>query len=249
MNRSFDVSVVIPVFNGERYLADAIDSVLAQAGVEVEVVVVDDGSTDGTAAVASRYGDRIHLVRQPNRGVAAARNHGIRISQADVLAFLDADDLYTPDKFACQLPRLRKNPEVDIVIGQLKPFPTPDQRGTVSAAPGQAADELQSLSFGCSVFRKPIFDQVGPLSETMTFCEDWDWFMRAREAGVRMLIHRDVVLHNRLHEHNATRQREAGQKFILEMFRRSLARRRAGEKAAAPLPPLSSFFESDEAAP
>ncbi|MEX1114064.1 MAG: glycosyltransferase family A protein [Akkermansiaceae bacterium] len=249
MSRSYQVSVVIPVFNGEKFLAEAIESVLAQKQPDIEILIVDDGSTDGTAAVAEKFGDAVRLIRQPNRGVSAARNHGIRLAQAEVLAFLDADDLFTPDKFALQLPRLRNNPGIDVVIGQLKPFATGEKKKTISASVGQAADELQSLSFGCSLFRGRVFDRIGPLSETMRFCEDWDWFMRAREARVGMLIHRQIVLRNRLHEENATRQREAGEKFLLEMFRRSLARRRAGNGGSQTLPPLSTYFETAEVLP
>jgi len=207
--------------------------------------VVDDGSTDGTAAVAENFRGAIRLIRQPNRGVAAARNHGIQLAQAEVLAFLDADDLFTPDKFALQLPRLAENPGIDIVVGQLERFSNTDH-GAISQTYSKAIDDLQSLHFGCSLFRKKVFDRIGPLSETMRFCEDWDWFMRAREAHVGMLIHRHVVLRYRLHGNNATRQREAGEKFLLEMFRRSLARRKAGNTAPKSLPPLSSHFETKE---
>jgi len=119
LSKSFQISVVIPVFNGEKFIQEALESVLAQNEPSVEILVVDDGSTDGTAAVAENFRGAIRLIRQPNRGVAAARNHGIQLAQAEVLAFLDADDLFTPDKFALQLPRLAENPGIDIVVGQL----------------------------------------------------------------------------------------------------------------------------------
>lgn len=249
MNRPVQVSVVIPVFNGERFLAEAIESIRVGPETAVEILVVDDGSTDATAAVAAGFGDRIRLIQQPNRGAAAARNVGIQAARADVLAFLDADDRFSADKFDLQLERLRRNPEVGIVLGQIRYHsvsgPTPDLRPSSS----DPASEHLFLSFGCSLIRRTAFEAVGPLSESMRHCEDWDWFMRAREAQVRFLIHRHVVLHVRLHEGNATRQREAGSRFILEMFRRSLARRKAGNAGPVSLPPLSSFLEPEESVP
>lgn len=249
MNQSSLVSVVIPVFNGDRFLAEAIESIQAPPEIEVEIIVVDDGSTDNTVAVAASFGDRVHLVRQSNQGPAAARNHGIRCARADLLAFLDADDLYSADKLALQLERLRRNPDVGVVLGQLRYFSVSDQpEAPGSTAPNPAAEHL-FLNFGCALVRRSVFDAIGPLDETMRFCEDWDWFMRAREAQVRFLIHRQVILYGRLHDRNVTRQREAGNKFVLEMFRRSLARRKAGQAAPAPLAPLSTFLEPEEVAP
>lgn len=249
MNRPVHISVVIPVFNGERFLAEAVESVRARPETGVEIVVVDDGSTDGTAAVAAGLGDRIRLIRQPNRGAAAARNAGIRAARADVLAFLDADDRFTPDKLDLQLERLRRNPEVGIVLGQLRYHAVSDPVPEPKTSPLEPHSEHLFLAFGCALIRKSVFDAIGPISETMKFCEDWDWFMRAREAGVGIRIHRHVVLHGRLHEGNVTRQREAGSRFILEMFRRSLARRKAGAAGPASLPPLSSFLEPEDPGP
>ena len=249
MTQAFEVSVVIPVFNGERFLAEAIESLQAPPDTQVEVIVVDDGSTDGTAAVAAGFGDRVRLLRQSNQGPAAARNHGIRSAQGDVLAFLDADDLFSAAKLTLQLERLRRHPDVGIVLGQPRYFSTSDLPESFHPAEPNPAAEHLFLSFGCSLVRRSVFDAIGLLDETMRFCEDWDWFMRAREAQIRFLIHRDVVLHSRLHDRNLTRQREAGKKFVLEMFRRSLARRKTGQSAPPSLAPLSTFLEPAEVTP
>lgn len=244
MNPTIQVSVVIPVFNGERFLAEAVRSVEAQSVSEVEILAVDDGSTDGTAEVAAGFGGRIRLVRQANLGPAAARNRGIRLARADVVAFLDADDLFSPDKLSLQLDRLRRNPGVDVVIGQLRHFSVDSEPEWDGLKPPDPSDDHLFMQFGCSLIRRSVFDTVGLLSESMRFCEDWDWFMRAREARLGFLVHRHVVMHKRLHESNLTRQREAGKKFVIEMVRRSLARRKAGN-AMDSLPPLSSFMEAE----
>lgn len=238
------ISVVIPVFNTERFLGDAIASVHAQGEKSLEVIVVDDGSTDGSAAVAERFGNPVRVIRQANAGPAAARNRGIAAARADYLAFLDADDLYSADKIAVQADRLDRHPEVDIVVGQLEYLML---GGADGSEPGFSPhdDDHLSLQLGCCLFRRRVFDRVGLLDESMRLTDDWDWFMRAREAGIPLLLHRDVVLHQRIHTDNITRHREAGARETLELVRRSLARRRAGLGGAASLPPLATFFEPE----
>src|SRR5437867_2556724 len=112
------VSVVIPVYNGERYLADAIQSVLDQTYENFEVIVVDDGSTDESAAVAKRFGEAIRYVHQANGGVSKARNTGIAEARGVYLAFLDQDDLWLPDKLSVQVAYLDSHPEVGAVYCQ-----------------------------------------------------------------------------------------------------------------------------------
>jgi glycosyltransferase involved in cell wall biosynthesis len=97
------ISCVVPVFNGERYLGEALDSILAQTYRPLELLVVDDGSTDGTAALVTRYRDQIRPLFQPNAGQAAARNLGLSVARGEFVAFLDADDLWHPEKLARQM--------------------------------------------------------------------------------------------------------------------------------------------------
>lgn len=238
------ISVVIPVFNAELFLAEAIDSVLAQDTGTFDIIVVDDGSTDDSAAVASRFGAPVQVIRQANAGPAAARNRGLAAARGEYVAFLDQDDLYCADKFSLQSERLDHHPEVDVVIGQ-------HQYLMLDAVAGDAPhfseyhDDHLSLQLGCCLFRRSVFERVGLFDETYRLCDDWDWFMRAREAGVPLLIHQHVVLRQRIHTANLTRQREAGARQTMLMVRRSLARRRSlGVRAS--LPPLASYFEREQ---
>src|SRR5438309_10234328 len=111
----YTVSVVIPTYNHARFLTRAVDSVLAQTLSPAEVIVVDDGSTDETHAVLARFGGRVRAIRQENGGVAAARNNGVRMSTGHLLAFIDADDIWLPDKLRCQVERFIAEPDLGLV--------------------------------------------------------------------------------------------------------------------------------------
>src|SRR5262245_16865951 len=123
------ISVIIPVYNGERYLAEALVSVLAQTHPPTEIIVVDDGSTDTTAQIAQRYAPRIHYHFRPRgavSGAAAARNHGAYLAQGDYLAFLDADDVWLPDKLRLQMAAFAHDPALDQVFGHVQQFISPE---------------------------------------------------------------------------------------------------------------------------
>lgn len=113
-------SVIIPAYNSAATIATAIDSVLAQTWPAHELIVVDDGSTDATAERIRAYGERVRYVHQPNAGVSAARNHGIRVATGDWLAFLDADDLYLPDRLKWHADWIRREPGLDFLVGNFE---------------------------------------------------------------------------------------------------------------------------------
>src|SRR5436853_333315 len=117
-----DVSCIVPVFQGERYLRDAIASILAQTSPPFEVIVVDDGSSDRSVAIAESFGPPIRVLRQDHRGVSAARNHGVRAARGALLAFLDADDLFLPAKLAQQLARFTVRPELELSAAYTENF-------------------------------------------------------------------------------------------------------------------------------
>lgn len=247
MKRAPRISVVIPVFNGEEFLGAAIESVLAQAELALEILVVDDGSTDESATVAQRFGEPVRVIRQPNSGHVTARNRGLAAARGSYITSLDADDLYSPDKFTLQAARLDSRPDIDMVIGQLSYLLANGTRADSNERFSEHLDDDHlSLSFGGCLFRRGVLERVGLPDETMRFCDDWDWFMRAREARIPLLVHRHVVLHQRLHAGNMTRQREESAQFILEMMRRSVARRRGGLRIATSLPPLATFLEPED---
>src|SRR5712692_8045370 len=113
----FFVSVIVPVYNGEAFLAEAVDSIQRQAYQPLETIIVDDGSTDGTAGIAARFKDNVRYVYQSNNGPPAARNKGLKMARGNVIGFLDADDLWSENKLELQLAYLAEDSSVEIVLG------------------------------------------------------------------------------------------------------------------------------------
>lgn len=222
------VSVVIPVHDNVAHLEAAIDSVLAQSHDAVEVVAVDDGSTDGSATVLADYGDRIRSVRQPNRGVAAARNRGVRLAAGAYLAFLDADDRFPPDRCARAVDTLRRRDDVDAVVGVMDEFlsgaATGDPAGVGMRSPRRG---VVARLPGTLTIRRSAFGRVGPFDEGLTGSESIDWFARAEAIGLRLEHLGSVMLERRLHGDNASLAdpRRLGAEYLEVVVRRVRARR------------------------
>ena len=152
------VSVVIPVYNCESYLGESIQSVLDQVYRPIEVIVVDDGSTDGSPAVAQSFvTPELRYVYQPHSGLSAARNKGISHSQGSFLAFLDSDDLWLPRKLTLQLEAFHSDPELDMVFGQIEHFISPELAGKFDEHDRPLPGNFPGYSAGTMLIRKSSF--------------------------------------------------------------------------------------------
>jgi glycosyltransferase involved in cell wall biosynthesis len=227
------VSVVIPAHNGERFLAEAVASVLAQEQDGLELIVVDDGSTDGTAQVARSLGAR--CLEQENLGPAAARNAGIEAASGELIAFLDHDDLWPAGSLRALIARLEAEPELDLVMGRIRVEYLPGALPIEIPVDGPD-DTLTHVNLGAGLFRRHVFDRVGLFDPAFPHAEDVDWFLRALEQRVPMRIIDAVTLVYRLHGANVTRDQARHQAFVARALRQSLERRRAGGESVAPLP-------------
>jgi glycosyltransferase involved in cell wall biosynthesis len=187
------VSVIMPAYNVEPYVGDAIRSALAQTFTDFELVVVDDGSTDGTANVVkdlARQDRRVALVQQANCGLAGARNSAMRAARGEYFALLDSDDLWDQQFLETQVALLESRPEVDIVTGNAwylggpnhaqvaRPYPDPRPDPSLASIIG---DEWSV--FIMSVFRRRVYTAIGPFDESMRSNEDYDFWLRAAIAG------------------------------------------------------------------
>lgn len=226
------VSVVIPVRNGAAFLAEALQSVQGQTRPADEIVVVDDGSTDDSAAIAEAC-DGVLVLRQAQAGPAAARNAGVAATSGELIAFLDADDTWMPDKLALQVRELEAQPEVGGVLVAQRLLLTPgvpppywairadgtlNERAVTGTAPPSTL-----------LVRRAAWDLVGPMDPTMKVGEDTDWLLRAAELGVRIERMDAVLLNRRIHSGNLTRDELAMRRSLALALKRRLDRRRAGQ--------------------
>ena len=241
--RNPSVSAIIPVYNSEAFLLDAVASIRRQRIDVLEIIIVNDGSTDGTAEAIETLNGPIRSASQPNSGPAAARGRGIQMARGNVVAFLDADDLWPNDKLEIQLGHLATHPSVDVVLGQTQHI------RQSSVAPGEAryekgADPWTTLMFGAALIRTSAFETVGLPDRSFRFDDDVDWFLRAKELGVSIMTHPDVAVLYRRHESNLTNQRMTDQHYFLMALKRSIERRRrAGNGNVSP---LDDWFDRDE---
>jgi glycosyltransferase involved in cell wall biosynthesis len=226
------ISVMIGAYNAAPYLGEAIESVFAQSYRPIELIVIDDGSTDATGEVARAYGDAIVFAQQPNAGNGSARNHAARLASGSLFAFLDADDRFTPDKLRLQYDALSNDPGIDIVFGHVQEFVspelTPEQRAAVRAA---APSPMPWTAPNLMLVRREAFERVGPFSEELRVGVTVDWYARSRDMGVSSHMLSDVVLERRLHlTNNGLRERSSRSQY-LEVLKASLDRRRAAANA------------------
>jgi glycosyltransferase involved in cell wall biosynthesis len=192
------VSVIIPVHNAAPFIAEALASVLTQRYRRIEVIVVDDGSTDGSAGIALRVTDeRCRILHQAQHGAAAARNLGIAASTGALLAFLDADDVWPAAKLEVQVRALDADPGLDMVFGHYLPL---TERNDIPAD----ARPLPGYSLGTLLIRRHSFASVGPLSTSWRVGEFIDWYARAEEQGLRHAMLPDVLLERRVHAASLT---------------------------------------------
>lgn len=215
------VSVVIPAYNAEAFVEAAVESVLGQEGARLDVIIVDDGSTDRTGEVLRRFGAQVRIRSQGNAGSSAARNLGAALARGEYLAFLDADDLWAPGKLKRQLAAFACDPGLDVVWGGVREFrdgedPAASQR-PVLAAPHP----------GAALLRREAFERTGGFSDVFRETEVVEWATRILEPEFRQARVDDVVMYRRLHGTNKGLDNEAARREYLAVLKRHLDRRRS----------------------
>jgi glycosyltransferase involved in cell wall biosynthesis len=226
------VSVMIGAYNAAPYLGEAIESALGQDYEPIELIVVDDGSTDGTAEVARRYTEA-KVIQQENGGNGSARNRAVENASGELYAFLDADDLFTPGKLSLQKAALDADPNLDMVFGHVREFFSPelDEETRASLRP-PAPEPMPWTAPNLMLIRRESFERVGPFTTAVRVGVTVDWFARAQEAGLRYTILPETVLERRLHTQNNGLRESASRSQYLEVIRQAMERRRAAAEAA-----------------
>lgn len=218
------VSCIVPVHNGAPFLAAAIDSVLAQTHRPLEVIVVDNMSTDDSAEIAAGYGDPVRVVQAAPLGPPIARNHGIRAARMPLVAFLDADDLFHPEKLERQVAHLASRADLDISLCVAENFWEPgledEQRRYAELGRNRATH-----AFGTLLTSREVLDRVGPIDEGLPHGDQIEWFVRARAAGAVMEALPEVLMFRRMHPASRSHQL-AGLDPYLDLAGALIARRR-----------------------
>jgi glycosyltransferase involved in cell wall biosynthesis len=222
-------SIVVPVYNGERYLREALDSACAQDYEPCEIVVVDDGSEDGTPRIIRSY-DRVRRVRQDNAGLARAKNVGVEAARGEYITFLDADDVLAPDRVSTQLGYLLEHPSVGCVLGRQEIMfdgierPEWMRRDTIYG-------DLDGIPFVSAMFRRSVLESVGGFDESYAHREDRDLFVRLREHDVEIAVLPQIVLFRRFHGSNMTGS-HPGKHPLLRSLKAKVDRSRAASVAS-----------------
>jgi glycosyltransferase involved in cell wall biosynthesis len=193
------VSLIVSVYNGETFLARALESLFAQEYDPVEVIVVDDGSTDLSGQIARTFPGVLSL-HQPHGGLARARNTGLAAAHGDFVGFFDADDLAPPEKLTIQVGYLLSHPEVDCVLGRQELF----YEGEEPAAWSDRQAIFGDVNLMSAVMRTRVLREVGGFDPTYLKSEDRDLFVRLREYGAKTDVLPDIVLYRRVHGANMT---------------------------------------------
>lgn len=221
------ISVIMPLYNTERYVSAALESIFAQTLAPAEIMVVDDGSTDGSAAVVQRFLPHLRYHWQPQSGAAAALNTAVRLAQGDFLAVLDADDLWLPTKLAEQKAAFDADPDLALVFGGVEQFRSPE-----FYSPGQAIPPTEIFVGhipSAMLVRQAVFGQIGGFDPVWRTGYFLDWFLRAKNAQLKMQDLPNVVAKRRLHDANLGRRKRNQQGELVKILQRDLAWRQSQE--------------------
>ena len=220
------VSVIIPCYNAAAYLGEAVQSILDQGHHPLEIIVIDDGSTDGSGDVAQSFGSQVSYISQANEGISSARNSGLRICRGDVIAFLDADDLWPVGSLAVRLKALENHTKAGCAYGRVQQFISTDvaheERKRIICPPNAQLGR----SAGSIIVTREAFQRIGYFDPDLRLGETMDWVARAEQAGVVSVVVDAVVLRRRIHENNTVRKQKELQRDYLLALRASIHRRR-----------------------
>jgi len=216
------VSVIIPVYNGERFLGAAIESVLSQSYHPFELIVIDDGSTDGSAKIAKIY-QAVRYFFQPNGGLSAALNKGIQEARGSFFAFLDADDLWVENKLALQMSVFDQHTDLDIIFGHHQRF----YDMCLSKTPAESENKILPAPLkGAMLIKRDSFFRVGLFDTTLRVGDFIDWYKRSSEMKLKILMLPDVILKRRIHnDHQSVRNQHANKDYV-RILKASMDRQR-----------------------
>ena len=215
------ISVIVPVLDRASLIVDALESILAQSRRPDEIIVTDDGSTDGTLDVLARYREHIKVVHTRRAGPAGARNAALEVAMGDVIGFLDSDDVWPDESLAWQLDALASHPSADVICGLSDTI----LLDGVQLPPHLTIGTQRKMVVGAMIYRSALLKALDGFNPVLKFGEDTELLVRARAAGARFVLHNRVVLIHRRHGGNLTNDPRASRAWF-EIARLTIRRRR-----------------------
>ena len=226
MGNRLSVSVIITVYNTERYVREAIESVFNQTILPAEIIVVDDGSTDQTAEISKSYEPKISYIFQDNAGPGPARNTGLKNTSGNLIAFLDGDDIWDMKKIEKQKKIFEENPEIDMVFTKMKNFHSPELKPEEIIKAWGPMDEMVGHIPSSVMVKRTSFFHVGWFSSHFKIGEWVEWYAKSKEKGLNEYIIQEVLVHRRLHTSNIGIRERRSQNDYLRIVRETLKRRK-----------------------
>lgn len=220
------LSVIMPARNASAFIDEALLSIRQQVSVDpaaIEILVIDDGSNDDTATRARAH-PHVRVLKGPVKGIAAARNLGLRRASAPLITFLDADDRWPLRRLKHQLGVLADAPKLDFVLGRTRQFTEFEGAGQGTLPSWAPAGTRHCLLLAAACFRRRLFEKLGGFDETLQHCEDVDLFLRAFDAGLPHIRLDEVHLERRVHRNNHSHAQAGRERGLLHALARSIHR-------------------------
>lgn len=221
------VSVIMPVFNTEKYVAEAIESVFSQTFRDLELICIDDGSSDRSVEVIKSFGDRVLLLQnEQNCGIGKSRNRGMAVAKGRFIAFIDADDIWRPEKLEKQLKQFEKDSSLSVCFSMMQCFLSPELPEEIRKIRFCPTEPTPGYIAGTVILTREVMERVGAFNEQLRIGEFIDWYTKAQDAGFKSAKLDDVLYLRRIHETNTGVNERPSRLDYLKVARSVLARRK-----------------------
>ncbi|WP_428662560.1 glycosyltransferase family 2 protein [Runella sp.] len=219
------ISIIIPVYNAEKYVHEALQSVINQSIPAAEIIVINDGSTDRTLEIIKNHEADIYFRNNKNQGLSATLNEGIQCSTQPYIAFLDADDVWAPHKLETQWQHFQQTPDIEISFGLVEQFISPELPEEIKAGIYCPSQSMRGFMKGTMLVRRTVFETAGLFDQSAILGDFIDWFARAQEKKILFECLNEVLLYRRLHRESLS-GRHQHRKDFPRLLKKALDRRR-----------------------
>jgi glycosyltransferase involved in cell wall biosynthesis len=222
------ISVILPVYNNELYVAEALNSILNQTYKNIEIICINDGSTDKSGEILNSFADKITLINNPkNEGIAASRNNGIARATGTFLAFMDGDDIWGKNKLEIQMQEFTSHPELDILLCSMTCFISPELPEEIKKLRHCPQGIIPGFLSAAAVVKTDVFHAVGLFDTAWTVGEFVDWLERAKNKGHRYKMVEEVLLLRRIHDTNTGIVARSSRQDYVKIVKSALDRKRS----------------------